>query len=208
VTATDLDLDLGRRAVRRSTAQDAGWASTVLADAFDPDPIFRWCIPEARQRARHLPEIFAAVVAGLAAHDETYVAAGQQGVALWVPPGAAPLAEAAEQVLGERVGQLPAADADRFAAISAAMAEHHPHDPHWYLWFVAVHPSAQGRGIGGTLLEDMLVRCDVAGRAAYLEATTESSLSLYQRHGFRVIGELTAAGSPPMWPMWREPRTS
>src|SRR6186997_2518937 len=118
--------------------------SAVLAAAFDPDPIFRWCIPGREQRARHLTEIFAAVVEGLAAHDETYVAAGQEGVALWVPLGAAPLSDAAAQLLGERVGQLPAADADRFAALSAAMAEHHPHDPHWYLWFVAVHPSAQG----------------------------------------------------------------
>ena len=192
--------------VRRPVAADTAWMGAALAAAFEPDPIFRWCIPDAAVRGKRLPRIFAAIVECLAPHGETYVDAGRTGVALWVPPGATPLSDAAEQRLGQQLGRLPEADAARFGAISAEMAEQHPHDPHRYLWFVAVHPSGQGQGVGGRLLEDMLARCDAEGEPAYLEATSESNRRLYQRHGFRVTGEITAADSPSMWQMWREPQ--
>ena len=39
-----------------------------------------------------------------------------------------------------------------------------------------------------------------------LESSSERNLPLYERNGFRVVGELQALGhGPTIWRMWREP---
>jgi hypothetical protein len=39
-----------------------------------------------------------------------------------------------------------------------------------------------------------------------LESTNEANLTLYQRHGFELVGNIQAGSSPSMFPMIREPR--
>jgi hypothetical protein len=47
---------------------------------------------------------------------------------------------------------------------------------------------------------------DRARATAYLEATSAASRALYERHGFVTLAEVTAGGSPPLWPMLRVAR--
>jgi hypothetical protein len=52
----------------------------------------------------------------------------------------------------------------------------------------------------------VLSQVDSAGLPAYLESSNERNLSLYQRHGFDVVGEHLALGrGPTIWRMWRQP---
>ena len=81
----------------------------------------------------------------------------------------------------------------------------HPHEPHWYLAVLGVDPSMQGRGLGRALLEPVLDRCDEQFEPAYLETQKPDNLPFYERFGFRVVGEVSVAGSPTMWRMWRDP---
>jgi GNAT superfamily N-acetyltransferase len=118
----------------------------------------------------------------------------------------APLTEEQEADLGAVTADIGEAELARIAALTGVMEAHHPHDPHLYLWFVGVHASRQGQGWGGRLLESRLTRADEQAVPSYLEATSERNRTLYARHGFEVIGELSVDGSPPMWQMWRDPR--
>jgi hypothetical protein len=55
----------------------------------------------------------------------------------------------------------------------------------------------------------MLERCDRKQLPAYLEASSPRNRALYERHGFNVVEEIRMAkSSPPMWRMWREPRSA
>jgi GNAT superfamily N-acetyltransferase len=83
----------------------------------------------------------------------------------------------------------------------------HPTEPHYYLAVVGVEPAWQGQGLGSALMQPALQRCDAEGVGAYLEASTRMSRALYERHGFSVIDEVRLPEGPPLWPMWREPRT-
>lgn len=83
--------------------------------------------------------------------------------------------------------------------------EHHPQDPHEYLWFLGVVPAAQGHGIGSALMAPVLERADRAGAPAYLEATSPRNRALYERHGFEPGPAIAVGAGPPMWPMWRRP---
>jgi ribosomal protein S18 acetylase RimI-like enzyme len=65
----------------------------------------------------------------------------------------------------------------------------------------------QGQGLGTQLLREVLAGLDNDGVPAYLESSNERNLSLYERNGFRVVGELRALGhGPAIWRMWREPQ--
>jgi ribosomal protein S18 acetylase RimI-like enzyme len=195
-----------RPGVRPATPADAGALSHTLASAFHDDPVFSWGIPDARQRERHLPGWFRVVVDALLEHREAYWSGDGAGATLWVPPGVPPLTEEQEAHLGEATAGFGTAAAERFAALSGEMEARHPHSPHLYLWFAGVHADHQGQGHGGRLLRSRLSRADEQGLPAYLEATSERNRTLYQRHGFEVTGELSVDGSPPLWPMWRDPR--
>ena len=85
-------------------------------------------------------------------------------------------------------------------------ANHPAQTPHAYLPFIAVSPEAQDLGIGSALLQHKLNQLDLAGRPAYLEASNQRSMALYERHGFEPMPHLIQiAGGPMLYPMWRRP---
>jgi len=86
------------------------------------------------------------------------------------------------------------------------MAGFHPHEPHWYIPLFGVDPVFQGQGYGTQLMRQGLVVCDRDQQPAYLEATSPANRAFYERHGFRVLGEIRSGDSPPLFPMLREPR--
>jgi ribosomal protein S18 acetylase RimI-like enzyme len=86
------------------------------------------------------------------------------------------------------------------------MGQSHPEESHWYLPVVGVDPNAQGRGLGGALMRHALARCDAEGSSAYLESTNPRNISLYERHGFKIIDEIRVGACPVITPMLRKPR--
>lgn len=83
------------------------------------------------------------------------------------------------------------------------MTEHHPPEPHWYLPLIATDPNWVGQGLGTLLMKHALRRCDSEGTAAYLESSNPENIPFYQRHGFKVIGEIQHGDSPRLTPMLR-----
>lgn len=190
-------------AVRRATPDDAAALSRTLASAFHDDPVFAWCVPDAGARAEHLPAMFRIIVDSLLAHEDTFCMADLAGAALWVPPDQESLTESQAAELGAVLAATGPETLERFGSLVELMAVNHPDQPHRYLWFLGVHGSFQGQGRGSALLRSGLAWCDEQAVPAYLEATSEQNRALYERHGFEVTNELSVAGSPPLWSMWR-----
>ena len=86
------------------------------------------------------------------------------------------------------------------------MGAYHPQEPHWHLPLIGTDPSRQRKGEGSALLRHALSVCDRQQTPAYLEATSSTSVPLYQRHGFEVLGTIQLKSSPPIFPMLRAPR--
>lgn len=193
---------------RPATRSDRSGVAAALSGAFVDDPVFEWIFPDRATRVPLLPPLFEAFAEAFARHDETHVVVTQDavtGVAMWSPPGVEPVHPDDERVLEERVGPVLGEHADRWDACLELFGAAHPSEPAWFLQFVGVHPDHQGRGLGSVLLRDVLARADAAGEAAYLEATNERNRALYERHGFRSVGELTLPDGPTAFAMWREP---
>ena len=190
--------------IRASSNADLEATAAVLADAFTTDPVMAWAFPDPASRPRILQAMF-----GLVA-EHVYLptgscSIGEDAAALWRPMPA----EDDDSFWSEHGAEFVVAvegQAERLGMLSEAMAAHHPADPHRYLLAIGIRPSAQGRGLGGALLDYSLRGIDQRGESVYLEATSVRSRVLYERHGFEVIGEFSVADSPLLWPMWREPR--
>ena len=180
-------------------------AIRILTLAFVEDPIIRWFWPDAERYVAFYPEAAVLLGEGAFAAGTADVSSDGSGAALWVPPGTPDDPDAAADLMLRSID--PARHAEMFGFLGT-MAEHHPTRPHWYLPFIGVDPHHQGHGIGSALLRSALDRVDADGLGAYLEASSERNRALYERHGFVVRAEVRSATSPPLWPMWREPRTA
>jgi len=206
---TMIDSTAGARTARPA---DREGLNRALSAAFLDDPVFRWLIPEEAERLRLLPRLFDTMADAFARHDATrVVSAGDDGAvggaALWAPPGVAPVSPEDEAVIAERLATEALPYLDKFAALMEVFEAAHPEEPAWFLQFLGVDPALQGRGLGSRLLHDVLDVADRNGEAAYLEATSERNRALYERHGFRWVGDLLLPGGPVAYAMWRDPVT-
>lgn len=71
---------------------------------------------------------------------------------------------------------------------------------------LAADPVHQGKGYGSALLAHALQRCDRDGLPTYFESSNAANIPLYERHGFKLVGEIQSGSSPKLYPMLREPR--
>lgn len=192
-------------------ADDVAEATAVLARAFWPDPLFGVFARSRLQEHHALATTFAAFLADARPFGECLVARGGQriiGAAAWMPPGAMPRTTGREIALQGRIAPVLATGRNRRLALRLldAVDRHHPSDPHWYLFLLGTDPIAQGRGVGGLLMEPVLRRADEEGVFCYLETQKEQNLAYYRRYGFETASELRLDGGPPLWSMRREPR--
>lgn len=96
----------------------------------------------------------------------------------------------------------------RGLSVDSALESRHPREPHYYLFAIGTRPSSQGRGIGRRLMTAGLERADKECLPAYLESSKESNVPFYRHYGFEVIDRcIPGKGCPPLWLMWREPRS-
>jgi ribosomal protein S18 acetylase RimI-like enzyme len=196
-------------ALRRASAEDLPALSGVLARAFLDDPVAGWAYPADHLRERALQRFQGTRMRQLLGEEEVWTDAELRCAALWAPPGRWKMS------LGEVAAILPSfmhprliARMPRAAIGWEKLERHHPRDPqHWYLAVLGTDPSAQGQGLGSAVMGPVLERCDADGVGAYLESSKESNIAFYSRHGFRVTEEVRLLKGPPMWKMWRDPRS-
>lgn len=188
--------------IKTATASDEAGVIGVLTLAFSSDPMARWSQPDPQKYLTHFPVIAKAFGGNAFAQQTAYFADGYAGAAFWLPPGYGP---DEETMIGLVERTAPDAIKDDIFGVFEEMAKYHPSGPHWYLPLIGVDPSQQGNGIGSALMKHALIPCDRDGTLAYLESSNPRNISLYERHGFEVIGEIQVGSSPTMRPMLRKP---
>ena len=201
----------GHQAVRAARRDEAALLGEVLADAFADDPVFAWLIPpRPRGRDDRMRTFFTSMSRSyLRRGKPCYLAGDASAGALWAAPGA--WAMPLSQVILEAVPSGLAFRRRLFRALRTQMQIERLHagqsPAHWYLGYLGVRRGRQGQGLGAQMLREVLAGADAGGVPAYLESSNERNLSLYERHGFRVVGQLRALGyGPAIWRMWREPQ--
>jgi len=177
----------------RLGTSDIEWATNLLVEVFRDEPpladMFR-----GPRREKHVKYFIRCSCAYALLFGEGYATPERDGVALWLLPGkttmtpgrmfragmlSAPL-RLGLNTFGRFMGFTQHADKihKKFAPM-----------PHYYLFMLGVCPAAQGKGVGGLLLADMLSKVDLEGMPAYLETQNERNVGFYQKYGFEVAAE-------------------
>ena len=179
----------------------------VLDRAFDTDPILASLLSEEKRRTRAATALHRAAMHYALRFGAPEVAAEGAGVALWLPPGTEYLTfprmlqTGFAQLALELGWALPGLlKIDR---VLTQMHITHAPERHWYLFFLAVDPAAHGKGIGGALLEQGVMRAEAQGLPVYLETQTEQNVRFYTRRGFVVKEEKTIAPGLTNWALRR-----
>ncbi len=66
----------------------------------------------------------------------------------------------------------------------------HPEEAMYYLWFIGVDPNEQNKGIGSSLLMDVIKQGELKNRSIYLETSTIKNIPWYKKFGFKIYNEL------------------
>lgn len=204
---------MGRIELSAALRSDIPRAARALARAFQSDPVMTWMLPDAADRAKRLPRLFALLMRyhHLATGGSEVARNGADvgAAALWDPPGQwshSPLEQlrsmpALVAAFGRR-RLLTARD------VNETMQRNHPEEPHWYLAVIGSDPTVRGKGFAHALIASRLDRCDAEYAPAYLESSNPDNVPYYTRFGFEVTGEIVLpSGGPTIWPMWRAPRS-
>ena len=190
-----------RAVIRTATAEDTAPITATLARAFQDDPVAAYALPSDRRRPSQLQRFYRERMRTLLADELVFCDAEHRAAALWAAPDRwrTPLSE----LLRTRIVSVRT---PLFLAGGVRVEHRHPSEPHYYLAILGVDPSAQGQGLGSAVIRPMLDRCDTEGVPAYLESSKATNVPFYERHGFRVTGEVKLPLGPPLWLMWRDPR--
>lgn len=184
-------------------AEDRARLIQTALVAFVTDPMVRWISDGAAAFLEATGGFFDAFGGRAFEHGSAWTANDGQAVAMWLPPGVEPDGEKMLEILQKFAPQERLED---MFVVLGQMEQFHPHEEHWYLPIIGCDPMYLGQGLGGMLMKTALERVDADGLPAYLESSNPRNVSLYERHGFEVIGEIQHGSSPVMLPMFRAAR--
>jgi ribosomal protein S18 acetylase RimI-like enzyme len=225
--------------IREAGLTDRESICATLSAAFTDGPVAEWLLPDRHSRTV-VYLAYGRIVYDQAATGRIFTTGDRRGAAVWFRHGldgstkgtAGHVEESTMDAVDEDLaGMAGAVDlaallagavspefagaareaARRFIRLDRAFTAHQPSGGYEHLAFLGVHPSFQGRGIGGRLLAHHHRRLDAVGVSAFLVATSRRSRDLYGRHGYRVLERFTvpedqdAGTGPELWSMWREP---
>ena len=191
--------------IRALTEDEFPEAAALAAAAFREDPGFAYILPDDAERRRRLPSIFEAILRVDSAAGGLVNGAFDDGALVGV---SSVLSAGAENPsLPDWVRHLPelAWLLLRPAAVLRALSLIHAVEERRtgsadYLHILAIHPAAQGRGIGAALLNAAIKG---ARHSLCLETFTEANRSWYEARGFELLMEIRSSVRPTFWTLRR-----
>lgn len=199
------------RTILRLEAHQLDQASEMAGRAFYDDPFLEYLAPEEAKRARLTPSFIGKVIRYSSLYGDVYTTPALEGVACWLPPDNPTPTFLRMLRTGLLIEPLKFGWAGfrRFMKVvnyTEEVQKRSVPGPHWYLWVLGVDPAHQGEGIGGALMQPILMRAEADGLPCYLETMNERNVPFYQKHGFKVVSDgVVPKDGLRVWTMARDP---
>ncbi|UWU82897.1 GNAT family N-acetyltransferase [Bradyrhizobium yuanmingense] len=185
--------------------EDHSRVLAILTAAFTMCPLLRWLYPEPQQYLRHFNGFIEHYCGNPYSIKGAYLNDGDKGAILWDTAGQKRDNTSMMEFL---LKSVPAHRRSETERVFEAFGKYHPHQPHWYVTMVAIDPIHQRSGLAEHLLRHATEISDAAQRPMHLEATSPHAMRLYARQGWSVLTEVQVGGSPPFFPMLRQPKSA
>jgi len=193
---------------RRATTGDAGRIATIIALAFAGDPVWGPAMARPDGGTGHHAAMWRPFVDGALRYPATWLTAGGEAVAIWIPPGGTSMTPGQEErVSGLAAEHLGPAAGDYLELLDLFHAAHPAAEPHYFLTLFGTDPGQRGHGFGMRLLAHNLDLIDAEHQPAYLESSNPANDRRYASAGFEPAGEIRGPrGGAVITTMWRAAR--
>ena len=190
--------------LRIADHDDIDPVADLVAHSFLRMPVIAYLVPDKARRwevSRDWYRIF--VEHAINGAGQVVMTQDGKGAAVWFDRTNEEVTEPYDYA--KRLAALAGDNLPQFQHLDQQMDANHPHDPHWHLLFLAVHPDRWSQGLGSALMEHTHRELDARGIAAYLEATSAANRRLYHRHRYADMSPPTIAveGDTVLHRMWR-----
>ena len=190
--------------VHEAKIEDKKKVLSTACLAFGSDPFMRWIMPEGQRYLDNYQELVDIYCCEKSLQESTtFITESFAGAAIWLPPGVFGDERKISCWVSENVSE------QRLETLEKVLEEldkYHPKTNRcWYLALLAVDPAFQRIGLGSIMMKHVNRLLDNTGSQGYLESSNAKNISLYQRHGYEVMGEIKVGDCPVVIPMLREP---
>ncbi len=187
--------------IRQLTSEELQEAGALSAAAFREDAGFAHILPDDALRRWRLPLLLESMMRVDAACGGVILGAFDDGAlvgAASISPVSASAPDAADWIRElPRLGWFALEPGALLRAIGLRRAIEGVRPKTLdYMNLLAVHPAAQGRGVGAALL-------NAAPKKLYLETFEEKNAAWYQARGFKLTSEVTSPVRPAFWTLRR-----
>jgi len=190
-------------------------AIETLSLAVEDDPIKIFYFPLKAQRAKGtrwmVRKVFkVAIENGVALAHGLEVNGKIVATSLWIPPGKElsfwSLARSGVLAIPFLFGWSAALQVIKSMLVSDPHHKRHTgNKPHWYLFYIGVHPDYQRKGYGSKLLRVVLDLADKEKHPCFLQNETDANQAFYEANGFRVMERHVFRDDVIMRSMVRQP---
>lgn len=165
--------------------------TSILTQSFDDNKSVNYIIPQDRHRVKRIQRLMEYSFDYCMLFGEVYLSGDKQGCALLVHPGKVRTTlRSAWLDLRLVIQCIGLFNLRKVLQREALLKKLHPREPFCYLWFIGVNPAVQKKGIGSTLLRELLDHCDHTRLPVYLETSVERNVPWYEQWGLTVYEKL------------------
>lgn len=187
-------------------------AVELLVRSFWNDPLTEYFFPDEMKRHEHLPVFMGYRVKQGLLYGQIYATSHKiECIAIWkhseeVNRSLLKDLRSGGFALYRKVGSAKLREMTEVDQFTSSRRTEYSIKPYLHLGPVAVDPKLQGKGYASKLVRPMLNHLDTERLNCYLEAQSESNVSLYQHFGFEVVAKGTVPNTDiPHWDMIRIP---
>lgn len=175
----------------RAGIEDKNRIVDILSNSFDDNKSVNYIIQQDAKRKQRIRNLMAYSFDVCHSFGDVFLSENKKGCALILMPDKKKSSlrsilldvKLATSVIGLR-NVMKALNRE------ASIKKIQPQAPLYYLWFIGVDSSEQGKGIGSKLLNDVIEEGISQNRTICLETSTIKNLPWYEKYGFKTYHEL------------------
>jgi hypothetical protein len=177
--------------MRTNTIENKNRIVEILSKAFDENKSVNYIVPQDSKRSSRIRALMDYSYDVCSAFGKVYLTEDDNGCALVVYP------EKKKTTLTSVFSDfkfifksIGITNIKKAMQREAVVKKQHPDGLLCYLWFIGTDPSQQGKGIGTTLLHQIITDSEAEKRIICLETSTQKNIAWYKQFGFEIYNQL------------------
>jgi hypothetical protein len=177
--------------MQRATNAERNIVVDILSQSFLDNKSVNYAIKQDKKREQHIRKLMEYSFDICSLFGEVFISEDKRGCALVVMPDKKKTTLNSVLLDIKLVfAAIGIANVKKAMKREAAISKIHPEEALYYLWFIGVHPSEQGKGVGSRLLAELIQEGRNKKRTVCLETSTLKNIPWYEKHGFKIYREL------------------